>query len=298
MVARAQVAARVSVETTCPSPEDTQRALRGILTPDEAGEWALVVSGLDAEVEVSLTGPQRAPSLVRRLELAPCADLASAISVIVHAHLLDLRLVEPIPAIEEEVIEEEQPATEVAEEEPPLEASAPALEPERPAPGWQAEVALAASGGVGLEPLLAMGEGGVEVGFLSPGADVELRLGAGARGYEPQSQGTLTLVEPVATLGAAIRVARFDPGWLAIALQAGVLVDVASRAPFTAVRARLLVTPGLELGVVLGGPFWVRFDARLDVMPFADEFRIDPLGAVGASPFLGVRGGIAIGIAP
>ena len=84
--------------------------------------------------------------------------------------------------------------------------------------------------------------------------------------------------------------------WVAPTAGAAFVTDFVGFGELTAVEPRMRVTVGAELGWAVAGPFWIRVDARLDVFPWADDYRVEPIGSVGQSPQLIVSLGAALGV--
>ena len=303
----AQVSARLTVDGDCPSTRALERSLHGVATVNPDGEWGLAVIAGETATDVTLVEPEGTVALARRLDGGSCADRADAVAVILHAHLLDLSLVAPDALTRDsddssdtpdsaEPSEESRTVTEPVEE--PSEAAEPRLTEGPPgASGHRYSVGLAATAGLGVEPSLLIGSARAELGWKPRGFPLAPRLEIGGRLFEDQrgQEGTLGLR---GLLFAATVSLPFDfrSVWFAPVAGAGLALDFAEFSGLRAVEARMLVTGGMELGWMLARPFWIRFDARVDVLPWADSYLVEPVGEVGRSPQAVISLGVALGV--
>ena len=297
--ARAQVPARVIVEGACPTEDELRAALVGLVADPDAQAWELRVRAEEGGAVLELHDADGALALRRRLTHEVCAELAEGFAVILHAHLLDLRLVTEdarVRAVDAGAVGTEPAPAREPELEPP---SPP---PPRPAPErTHLAIAIVGMGGATFTPTGLVAGAGLDLELRPAGSDLTVRIEGLAHGYGDQ-EGDAGQVSFRAIRAGALLSWRFarDRTWVAPALGAGVTALWVSAGDLegqpSVQRLQAAFGAGLEVGHVLAGPLFVRAALRGDVLPFGDRYRVEPIGTVAFSPRWLVYGTLALGV--
>ena len=303
----AQVSTRLTADSACPGASALKHTLRGVATVSPSGEWDLLVTANNTTTQVTLIEPEGEVALVRELESGSCDDRAEAVAVILHAHWLDLSLVAPDAlAIRRSntsavtVNPASEPLDTNAEPEPtpvPAPPAEPVVADERTSgAGNHYTIGLSAAAGIGSGPNVLVGSVRVEAAWKPVQLPIAPRFEVGGRLFEDQSSqnGTLGL-RGLTFLVAASVPFELDRVWFAPLIGAGIALDFATFGGLSTTETRMMVTGGVELGWMLARPLWIRVDARVNTLPWADNYLVEPIGEVGRSPQAVFTLGLALG---
>ena len=308
--AAAQARGTVDVEGDCPSRAALLRALRGTVITDPNGPFHLSLRREGERLRLDLVGDADTPALTRRLSPDSCAALAEAFAVIVHAHLLELRIIDELPAADLPAAEDAASATTTdrantsAREHGAAQGNSGAAGTEpgttSGGPSPPMTFGLRLWGGLSIAPLLA----GVGVGLGTTfwpvdgfGLRCELDVGL----HQPQASdiGLVTMREGRATLVALHRFGADDLHGL-VGLSVGawalsVTADGQAGEP-TVLRWHPTVGARIEAGLDLGAYAFTSLGLAVDLAPWGDRFVAPPLGVIARSPAVTTRLVLALGL--